>query len=49
MALGVLVSLGLAKVAAVVTLAKIAKRKKQSQNPKGKGEKQVRKSGKKSR
>jgi hypothetical protein len=49
MAIGVLVSLGLAKVAAVVTLAKIAKRKKQSQNPKGRREKQIRKSGEKSR
>jgi hypothetical protein len=44
-----LISLGLAKVTAVVTPAKIVKRKKQSQNPKGKQEKQVRKSRKKSR
>jgi len=35
MALELLISLGVAKVVTVVTLAKIARRKKQAQEPKG--------------
>ncbi len=48
MAIGILISLALAKVAAVATLATVAMRKKQSQNPKGELKKQTRKSRKKS-
>ncbi len=43
MALGVLISLGLAKVVAVVTLASMAKRKKQSRTTSQKTKKQFHK------